>query len=258
MDSPEPNQSDVEKVQVFLGNLDQSDAELPLLPPHRCQIDGVVTFTVPRSAGPYRLRIDRPHSGGIEQTNLASTVLPNRISELIIEQSTTGKFRISQFAPEAHPTKPLAPEVTFKLHQLESDLQDGQPRRVPTLLAELKAAELVEPICLTLAANVASYDTNPRAFAVIAKDVMTAFPLLPDGYVARARAHEVARQPEEAKAAYRAALDRGLPVLSFFTRLLLDGVGRYAIEHPRVDRIREVTNRQIPGLIWTAWRPKTS
>lgn len=258
LDSQEPNQSDVEKVKIFLGDLDQADDELRLLPPRPCQIDGVVTFTVPRPVGPYRLRIERPRGDEIERTNLASNVLPNRVSELIIEQSAAGKFRISQFAPEAHPTKPLAPEVVFKLHQLESDLQDGQPRRVPSLLAELKVAELVEPIFLTVSANVASYDTGWESLDAAASVLMRAFPRLPDGYVAKARALDVAQQPEAAKVAYRAALDRGLPVLSFFSRLLMDGIGRYAIEHPRVARLLEVTDRQIPGLIWTAWRPKKS
>ncbi len=243
------------KTTLLAGSLDEND--LKPLTAKECHIEGVTTFADPRPPGCFRLRIERLLGDKIDKADFACMVLPGRICDLIIDESVSGAIRISQFSPETRPGQALDPVFVTKLHLMERDLHDGPTERAPQLLQELQRFPIVEPICLAMAVHITSQSPDQRDLPAIAAKLVEVAPLLPDGHIARGYVAEMARQPDAAAVHYKAALDRGLPLLNPLLKLLVYGALRLRLEHPKLEFVRKVWKNIIPGPLWTAWRPQS-
>jgi hypothetical protein len=56
----------------------------------------------------------------------------------------------------------------------------------------------------------------------------------------------------EADQAYRTALDRGLPLMGRALKLLVDGIQRRKIQHPRSALAENLFKSRIRDLLWSA------
>lgn len=254
LDAPNPTREALEQVRLSIGNL-AGDA-FERLPARECQVEGVATFKAVRPPGPYWLRIERRQNDATNVADFCVVVLPNRVTELIIEQSAKGPVRVSQFSPEAHPAQRVPLEFVFKLHMMERDLHDGPFERPPLLLDELLKTGVVEPICFALGVGLRSRQADTEGLAALVNQLVEVAPELPDGHVVRGLIAERADRSAEAATHYRAALERGLPILVQHLKLLLDGAARCQVDHPRLALAKTVWNRVLPGPVWTAWQPK--
>lgn len=243
----------LKRLRVLLGGLDE-DRVQPLRP-EPSLVEGLLVFTVPRPPGPYRLRVELPD----DRAEYALVVLKDRLSQVIIQQQemqeAEDRIYVTQFAPETRSAEPANSAGFFKfvrIERLQHALQNGQARGVSNLLRELEAAGVTEPIVSALDAYVATRQGDQERLRTIADALVAKYPELPDGHVARARF--VGKVTEE-RLAYLAALDRGLPVLSLFTRLLREGADRFKLVHHRIPLLRRASESRIPDFLWTAWRP---
>lgn len=78
---------------------------------------------------------------------------------------------------------------------------------------------------------------------------------LSDRWVLQAELEAMLGNHEQAAAAYHEALNHGLPVVSEGLVMLLEGLQRYEIEHPRKNLLLQIVRRRVPGVIWSAWAP---
>jgi hypothetical protein len=261
---------------VSLGKLDDDNFE-PLTTGN-CQVEGVAVYTAEREPGPYKLRLERQG----EQAEYSLIVLKNRLTELVVELEGPSTY-LGQYLPLAHRQEAHDADTFFKLDRAERALQRPESARgVPSLIRQLLALAVDEPMVLLLRAYLVASGAPPaelglapqawpapgqpqpdaarvtaEALDSAAKPLIERFPELPDGYVAHGWALEGKRNPDEARKAYRAALDRGLPVLALFLRFLDQGFKRLKIaDHPRADRLHEAAKHRIPLLLWSAWRPE--
>jgi len=236
-------------LKVSLGRLD--DGALEPWPGGKAQGAGVAAFTVGREPGPYRLRVERPG----EPVEFALTILPERLTEVILDLEVGGQILVSQFLPKAPREGPREVRTFFQLARIERALQGGQSRSVPALLDQLRGEGVAEPMVLVLWAYLAALGGRPEQLGEAGALLVERFPDLPDGHVARARSLEGSRRHLEAKLAYHAALERGLPVLALFLKFLDGGIKRLKFDHRRIGRLRTAARDQIPGLLWSAWGP---
>ena len=178
-------------------------------------------FTVPTLPGPYRLRIDRPD----ERAEFALVVLK--------EPAVVGPRAGGRWPDVGHPVLASDPkrrgdsdaEAFFKIARLELALQGASSRTAPALLAELTAAGIAEPMVLLVQAYITCVGGNPKLLREQAgRRLMETYPDLPDGHVSLGRLAEADGRNDEARKAYRNALDRGLPILARALKELHVGV----------------------------------
>jgi hypothetical protein len=86
--------------------------------------------------------------------------------------------------------------------------------------------------------------------------IINSYPELSDGYVLKAEYEARRRNGDAAEAAYRTALDHGVPTFAEGLVLLFGAVHEYDIQNPRVDVLTRVFENRCAWLLWSAWIPE--
>ncbi|AMV37875.1 caspase domain-containing protein [Planctomyces sp. SH-PL62] len=236
--------------RLSLGGLD-GGLEAVRVEPSKLEGLGVIAQVL--EPGPWRLRIDRESNG--ETVTLALVVLKDRVTEVTLERQESGRVAISQFAPLRRRGTPADAATLYKLERLEAALQTGPERSAPALVGRLIGAAEFDPLILALAALLTESGVRFETPRSIGGEIVERFPELPDGHVLMGTEAEKAGNLDAARAAYVAALDRGLPILQLFLERLDDGIRRLEIpDHRHLEALRHAAANRIPGMLWSAWR----
>jgi hypothetical protein len=227
-------------VEVAVGPLDG-----PPAPPRRADptgVPGVGTVAAPADPGPYLVRVRSPDG---ESGIFSVTVLPGRTTQLVCHRDAGGRTRVVQFlsGPAA------APNDLRRLETAQQFLARGDVRFALAAVEPLLAPGGLDPVAGCLGGHVLIRQRQADRLRALAAAMADRFPGLPDSHVLAARGHEFAGRPAEAAAAYRVALDRGLPAFADHLRRL----ARAGIDHPRADRLRRAADALFPGLLWSGW-----
>jgi hypothetical protein len=201
--------------------------------------------------GPYVLEM----IGFGERINFALTVLEGYRCEFAVLQGPGSGIRITQFACSLNED---APSTDFRrsFSDLQLALQEGQTP-AKTILAQLSDWKYSDPVALAVETHLRSFQKDQHAFRKAAERLAGEHSRLPDGHVALARTGDPYAQPDHqnAAAAYRRALDLGLPILMPFLEMLWEGVRRYEIKHDRIGLLEKVFRSRLTGILWSAWNP---
>jgi hypothetical protein len=203
---------------------------------------------------------------GSDPVVLAVALLPGRLTVLIVQQDELGEARILQYMPslagdeQAEPAsageQPRA-AMLRRLELMQRFAMGGQLDQALMHARELLDAEWEEPIAAALGGYLMLRSGEGGEFLAAAGRLVHRFGELSDSHVLAASAAASTGGSDHAvERAFRAALDQGLPAVRDGLGLLAAGVSRYAIEHPRVPLLSAVFGRHVPGLLWSAWRPR--
>ena len=92
---------------------------------------------------------------------------------------------------------------------------------------------------------------------LIAVDNMKAlYNELPDTHVLAAEYYlSLVQEDSEEKArdSYATALTLGLPVFAEGLMRLASGIKRFDVQHSRVEQVKQVFEKRVRNLLWTAW-----
>jgi len=97
---------------------------------------------------------------------------------------------------------------------------------------------------------------EPARLEVIVQNMTGHFPELSDSFVLRGEYEASRGDHDQAIEAYRAAFDRGVPLLLDGVARLLAAAERYGIQHPRSAWLLLVWERRVRDSIWTVWVPE--
>jgi hypothetical protein len=211
--------------------------------------------------GIYRLEIVEEAGDG-RKLALVIPVLHGRQTELVMHRDAKGVLQFNLYAPQALDPVARSAETLERLGGAQRDVVISEGHSARLRLNELAKPVVDDPIGATLAAYFLTIDRRPKELARAAADLTERFPELPDGYVLRGLAAEVAGDDQAALAAYRCALDRGLPVLLPFLDYLWDGIKakrrepyqKIDLEKTRFGKLlREVRKSRVPYQLWSIW-----
>jgi hypothetical protein len=241
------------ETQLWIGPLDPRDGDLDRLLPKPPGVNGASLFWPAEKLGAYRLRIVGPGT----RAEFALSLLKDRQGALAITCDAEGRVRLAQFAPAVGDDQ-RSPDLVSKIEQVQNDLIRGEAPAVPELIKDLERRGVTDPVVASIKAALTSQNQGTKALALEADRLISQFPDLPDGHVARARAFEAVNDDRRARDGYRKALTLGLPILLPFLQYLWNGVRVQGIrlEETRYGHIlQQVVDRKFPLQIWSAWRP---
>src|SRR5262245_7100835 len=218
---------------------------------------GLAEFAWEMTPGQYWLAIQAPDQRPV---TLAITVLPQRLVLIVFQRGMTGEVNIYQYLPSLVPGDPNDPrtmDARFPVLQRSELIQRSYLRgslEEPIQNAiDMLYAKWVEPIAGCLGGYLLlKINPNHHLLKIATNNMTRHFGELSDSHVLMADYLANEGQAAQAAEAYRAALDRGLPVVSDGLIRLVDGIRRYGIEHPQVNFVQEVFKNRVRGLLWTA------
>jgi hypothetical protein len=179
-------------------------------------------------------------------------VLDGRTSQFVFHQEADGQIHVSLFLPGTDPD----PALLRRLDLVQRFLQRGQLREVLECVGPLLEARPVDPVAGCIGGYLLSRERRLEPLGQLAAHLVERYPTLPDAYICRARHAELTGQYQEAQTGYRDALDRGFPIFARNLRRLAEEVARARLDHPRAALLQQVSDRTIPGLLWSAWTPE--
>jgi hypothetical protein len=211
--------------------------------------------------GVYRLEMLEEAEKG-RKLALVIPVFRGRQTELVIHRDAEGALQINLCAPRALDPRGRSAETLERLGGAQRDVVNSEGHSARVRLKELAEPVIDDPIGATLAAYFLTIDRRTKELASAAADLTERFPELPDGYVLRALAAEIAGDDQAALCAYHCALDRGLPVLLPFLDYLWDGVEaarkqplkKIDLDKTRFGKLlREARKSRVPYQLWSVW-----
>ena len=191
---------------VRMWGLDETPSATPVRIP-----DGGGQLLRPRPPGPYLISFEQD---GRPAVTLAVTVPVKRLVHVAVHAGPGGLEPVDITFPT--PERPGTDQIVLAQRFMAA----GRTDHVQRLAAETPD----DPLAAVLLGYLPGHATG---------DVADRWPELPDAHVIAGVAAELAGDLATAAAAYRAALDRGLPVLARGASILDGAVERHEIEHPR-------------------------
>jgi hypothetical protein len=224
---------------------------------------GVADFATKGQPGPHWLSLEMP---GYDPMVFALTLLPGRLTMLIVQQDELGEIRVLQYMPSLAGDEQVEPAsagehsraaLLRRLELMQRCSMSGQLDYALMNARELLQAGWEEPIAATLSGYLMLRSGDGAEFLDMAGDLMNRLDVLSDSHVLVASAvASTGQDHRRAEREYRAALDQGLPIIGDGLGLLAEGVDRYGIKHPRVPLLSAVFGHHIPSVLWSAWRPQ--
>lgn len=225
--------------------------------------NGVAEFAAKGQPGPHWLSLEMP---GYDPMVFALMLLPGRLTVLIVQQDEFGETRVLQYMPSLVGDEQVEPAsagehsraaLIRRLELMQRCFMSGQLDYALLNARELLHAEWEEPIAVALSGYLMLRSGDGAEFLAVAGELMNRFDVLSDSHVLVASAvASTGGDDRRVEREFRAALDKGLPIIGDGLGLLAEGVDRYGIEHPRVPLLSAVFRRHVPDVLWSAWRPQ--
>jgi CHAT domain len=224
---------------------------------------GVAEFDVTGQPGPHWLALEMP---GSDPVVFALTLLPGRLTVLIVQQDELGEARVLQYMPSLAGDEQVEPAsagersraaLVRRLELMQRFAMSGQLDYALMNARELLRAGWEEPVAAALSGYLMLRSGDGAEFLTVAGDLMNRLGALSDSHVLVASAMaSTGGDDRRVEREFRAALDQGLPMIADGLGLLAGAVDRYGIEHPRVPLLSAVFGAHLPGVLWSAWRPQ--
>jgi hypothetical protein len=224
---------------------------------------GVAEFAAKGQPGPHWLSLEMP---GSDPVVFAVTLLPGRLTVLIVQQDEPGEARVLQYMPSLAGDEQVEPAsagersraaLVRRLELMQRFAMSGQLDYALMNARELLRAGWEEPIAAALSGYLMLRSGDGAEFLTLAGDLMNRLGALSDSHVLVASAvASTGGDDRRVEREFRAALDQGLPIIADGLGLLAGAVDRYGIEHPRVPLLSAVFRAHLPGVLWSAWRPQ--
>ena len=224
-------------------------------------VSALAVYQARAEPGPYLLSV-----GKESRALFALQVLPGRTCDVALYREPDGWLNLSQFMPST--TNPTPSETVYVLGRLQCDMLAGHSRTPRAILGAQGSRLVDDPVAAAFAALLALSRPDEEA-AKAGKDVDSLtgvwlegarrFQDLPDFLVARALMLESGdRTPlttSLAEAAYREALDRGLPILlPFFEAAWAAAESSERVAGARyAPAARALARYRVGSQVWTAF-----
>ena len=247
-------------IQVRLWALDAPVPETAARPLALANAAGVGELALAAAAGAYWLSIEMP---GQQPVVLATSVLPDRLTLLVMQQGAGGRTNLYQYLPALRPgfeesfdqQGPARFTVLRQLEAIERFYLNGRLDHAFESAVQLLQAKWIEPMAGCLGGYILLKLGHPEQLAYAAFNLPEFFGGLSDSHVLSA-AYAASRQDLAAtRRALHKALDTGLPIFADGVERLWHGIQEHAIEHPRVELLGALYHRRAPGLLWSALVP---
>lgn len=211
---------------------------------------GLGEFQTAAQPGSYWLVIKAP-----EQTPVifSVVVLPHRLTMLVFNRDREGRTRVFQYLPELGSPKNSDQTLLRRLGLMQRFSLTGRFYNAYQLVEESLQDRLVDPVECVIGGYLAARLGKSEGLFSASSAIVKSYPELSDGYVLEGEYQAATGNDELAAAAYRSALDHGLPIFANGLVRLYEGLQNYGITHPRAKLLREVCNNRVRGLLWSAW-----
>lgn len=240
------------------GEVPSREAAVPLAVP---DLPGLAQFAWTREPGACWLAIETPEQRPVA---FVATVLPGRLTLVVFTRGLGGEIALHQYLPllatdegdDARTARDGRTGARYSMLQRSELIQRayaaGYLEVGSANVLDLLRGKWFEPLAACLA-GYALLGADPLEEVLRqGVDILTeSFAGLPDSHVLHA-AYLEAVGDGDAAAAYRAALDQGLPMLDESLVRLWTGVVRHEIEHGSMGLVQRVYERRVRGLLWAA------
>lgn len=223
-------------------------------------LTGIGDFAVEVEPGKYFLEIavsDRPPAF------FSIAILPNRLTLIVLHRRVDSSVRILSFCPSTQPPPPEETplKIATKLRRLEllqrfyiADRVDG--RHAMRNAIELLHAKWIDPLAGCLGGYTMLKLGQPEELSRAVDNMKRIYNELPDTHVLAAEYYqslETANSEDQARESYETVLKLGLPVFAEGLMRLVSGIKRFDVQHPLVDEVKQVFEKRVRNLLWTAW-----
>ncbi len=219
---------------------------------------GIADFASEAEPGAYVLELTVPERPPVY---FSFAILPERLTLVVLHRRADGSIRILSFCPSTQPPKESALDVATQLRRLEllqrfyiADRVDG--RHALRNAIELLHAKWIDPLAGCLGGYTMLKLGQGKELETAVSNMKRLYDQLPDTHVLAAEyhlSHEANDREAEARRAYIAALDRGLPVFAEGLLRLASNIERFSISHTRAEEVKRVFKNRAKNLLWTAW-----
>jgi Caspase domain len=218
---------------------------------------GLGAYSTAVRPGPHWLMIHLP---GTAPTVFAVAALSGRLTLVVVHQDNDGQIRVLQYLPALtadtapHGRAPRSePMNVRRLELMQRFYLSGRLDLAYPNARELLNAKWIEPIAGALGGYLMLRLGKVGELRRASANMSEFFGELSDSHILMAVYADLEREDRDLAAReFRRALDHGVPIFADGLGLLLDGIERHGIEHPRVPVVRSLFNRHLPGLIWSA------
>ena len=214
---------------------------------------GSTAFLEEIKPGDYWLAIEAPEQKLIV---LALEVLPQRQTIIIVEATAKAK-RINQYSRSLTEDAGSRADNVRRLDLAQRFYLNGRLDHALAFAQSLNDLPAIDPLAACLTGYLSLMMGLGEQMPSITRRLRASFPELADGHLLHAEYEESRQNHEAAAAFYRAAADRGLPIVSEGLMKLLDGLVRYDIEHPLKPLLARMVEKRVRGMIWSAWSPES-
>ncbi len=231
---------------------------------------GLATAASALPAGPVWLAIvppsGRPHV-------VASAILPDRLTLVVVHLDSTGRIRMTQFFPRLQPAGiedfdtgagqpaaiarfPILRQIDLVERSYANAMLDQAYQYCQTLLS----ARWLDPMAGCLGSYLllrrleqsrrGAVAEGMRLLDAASQKLLSQFESLSDSHVIRAEYLSRAKKPDEARKAYHEAFQRGLPTIRDGLERLVRAAELLAMAHAGVEGARTLYDHGARGLLW--------
>jgi hypothetical protein len=271
--------ANLERLRIRLWGLDADVPEASLSPRPFSSLVGLAAAAGALPPGPCWIAFEIPDQRPLI---LATTVLPGRLTLLVVHQDATTRFHFTQFLPALGPNvydEGVDPISRMRARfpalrrldlversyasQLIKQAYDYQD------LKRLLYYKWIDPMagCLGCYLSLQLLEQSPmepadegmrrpdqermELLGIASGNMVGAYGSLSDSHLIRSEFHAREGSADQAVAEVRRALDHGLPIVREGLERLVAAIDRYSIEHPRVGLARALHAARVRGLLWS-------
>jgi hypothetical protein len=266
--------ANMERLRIRLWRLDAEVPESFLAPAPFSSLVGLAATAAALPPGPCWLAFEMPDQRPLV---LATTVLPNRLTLMVVHQDATAQFHFTQFLPSLGPDgeeliDPLnRTDARFpalrRLDLVERSYASGlveQAYDYQKNVSQLLYDKWYDPMAgclgcyllLRLLERNSSDNSDERMhwLEVASGNMAHYYDSLSDSHLIRSEFLARAGNPQQAAEAaveVRMALDRGVPIVCDGLERLVAAIDRYSVDHPRVGLAKALHATRVRGLLWS-------
>lgn len=219
------------------------------------KIPGIADFARGVEPGAYTLELSLPERPPV---NFSVAVLPGRLTLLILHRHPDGTPRVYVYSPpfsdDEYPVREAAQSLR-RLELLQRFYVSNQVNQLHALrnAIELLHAKWIDPLAGCLGGYTMLKLGQAAELKVAVRNMLRHYGQLSDSHVLAAEFHLSRGQETKAAESFGTALGLGLPVFEEGLVRLASGLERFAVNHPRAGLVRQVLDKRVRQLLWTAW-----
>jgi hypothetical protein len=254
---PEVARTKVSDTCVRVWPLKDPVPEHPEPPMPFSKFSGLAEYARSTDPGPHWCSFKLP---GQKPLLFVLTMLPQRFSLLVLDRKPDGTMQAFQYLPNIESDPGLELQALRQSELMQRFYISQRFGRGYDLLDSSVPIQGIDPLGECMTGYLSLQVGETARLGAIADEITGSFPRLSDGYVLRAEYEASRRNHDAAKASFRLALERGLPVFGYGLIRLHGAIRKYGIKDPATKPARTLLDRvyqhRATGLIWSAWIPE--